>query len=683
MVMASHLLAQGFLSVSDLQKLEPSQLSLDEKVAIKMTGRPLPDIEISQLGVSNNKRYKRSFNSEWYEKKTWLCGCEVRNALFCFPCLVFGGDTAWTKDGFTNISKMKERSEKHEKSKKHIENVITMSLLGSVGVQARLSEAYKLSIIEHNRKVKKNREILSKIIDCITCCGQFEISLHGHDESGDEKKFESELHKHLESSTVFKGISKTIKNDLLDCLLHVYRDHVKKEIQEASFVAVMADDTTDVSEHTQIVIVLRYVLNGEISERFWGFFNPDNQTADGIAKCILEQLDTILQGSTEKLVAQTFDGAIVMKGKKKVIQAKVKAVYNNAHFIHCYAQQLNLIMKNSASGAQDSRIFFSNLLSIPAFFSRSPQRLSLLNKHIAATVPCPSPTRWDFHSRIVNRVYENLQSLKSCCEEIQATCNGHQTISEATGILHILSNDTFMFWLKLFHKIMPHVEKIYEQMQSQEIDIFSIHEKIANFKAAIQEIRNSEHCKNPSVTLMTQAKELCDCISDDIEHRYSFSKQLVAAKKLFNKKNFATFNIRLPVEEIKIVTKEYPMIDKERLETELGVFFSRPDLHDYDKLIDLLKFILENNLDDVLGEITKLVKVLLTIPMTTTEPERCFSMLKRIKTFLRSTVNQESLIALAVISAEKAFFDSTPNIKEKVINLFGQTKARRMDFTFK
>ena len=84
----------------------------------------------------------------------------------------------------------------------------------------------------------------------------------------------------------------------------------------------MADDTTDVSEHTQSVIVLRYVLNGEIFERFWGFFIPENQTADGISKSILEQLEIILQWDKQKLIAQTFDGANVMKGKKGGVQAK-------------------------------------------------------------------------------------------------------------------------------------------------------------------------------------------------------------------------------------------------------------------------------------------------------------------------------------------------------------------------
>ncbi|CAL1530206.1 unnamed protein product, partial [Lymnaea stagnalis] len=143
--------------------------------------------QISQPGISNNKRYIRSFNSEWYQRKIWLCGCEVRNALFCFPCLLFGGDVMWTKDGFRNINKMKEKTEKHEKSKKHIENVVSLSLLGSVNIKEKLSEAYRLSIIEHNMKVTKNREILSKIIDCILFCGNFdiEIPLRGYDEKDD------------------------------------------------------------------------------------------------------------------------------------------------------------------------------------------------------------------------------------------------------------------------------------------------------------------------------------------------------------------------------------------------------------------------------------------------------------------------------------------------------------------
>ncbi|PNF24207.1 hypothetical protein B7P43_G16041 [Cryptotermes secundus] len=431
-----------------------------------------------------------------------------------------------------------------------------------------------------------------------------------------------------------------------------------------------------------MALVLRYVLNGEIFEHFGGFFIPENQTADGISKRILEQLDIILQGNGQKLIAQTFDGANVMKGKRAGVQAKIKAVYSNAHFIHCYAHQLNLIMRNAASITRNARIFFSNILAIPTFFSRSPQRVSILKKHMEVSIPRPSSTRWNFNIRTIHRVHENLQPLINCLTEIQSTSNADQTIAEATGILKYLNDDNFKFWLEHFHQIMPHVEIIYNQMQSREVSVFKVNEYITNFKTAILELRNSKYCENPSKTLMAEAKEVCDYICVDIMDRYSSTKHLVAAK-LFNKKCFTSFKNEYSTEEIVLTTEAYPMIDKEKLETELKVFYCRSDIHEYCTLIELLKFILENNLNDAFGEITKLIKILLTVPMTTSEAERCFSTLKRIKTLLRSTMNSERLNALAVLSMEKNFLSCHPEIKEKIIDLFAQIKTRRMDFIFK
>ena len=91
----------------------------------------------------------------------------MRSALFCFPCLLLGGEETWTKDGFRSIGKLKEKTEKHEKSRKHMDNVISLSFLGSVNIKEKLSEAYRISTMEHNMKVAMNREILSNIIDCI------------------------------------------------------------------------------------------------------------------------------------------------------------------------------------------------------------------------------------------------------------------------------------------------------------------------------------------------------------------------------------------------------------------------------------------------------------------------------------------------------------------------------------
>lgn len=199
----------------------------------------------------------------------------MKNTLFCFPCLLFGGDVTWSEDGFKNINKMKEKTEKDEKSKQHIENVFLLSLLGNENIKkVKLGEAYRFSINEHNMELKNHREILSKIIDCILFCGNFETPLHGHDEKDDSvnpgifrglinfaSKLDPDLKNHLETSMVFKSVSKNIQNEILDCLLQIYREEeIMTEIREASSLAIVADDTTIISEHTQMIIVLQCML---------------------------------------------------------------------------------------------------------------------------------------------------------------------------------------------------------------------------------------------------------------------------------------------------------------------------------------------------------------------------------------------------------------------------------------
>lgn len=64
--------------------------------------------------------------------------------------------------------------------------------------------------------------------------------------------------------------------------------------------------------------------------------------------------------------------------------------------------------------------------------------------------------------------------------------------------------------------------------------------------------------------------------------------------------------------------------------------------------VDLFQVFMENNLEEVFSETVTLLKIIITTPMTTAEAERCFSTLKRIKTFLRNTMTQERLNALAM-----------------------------------
>nr|CAH7731615.1 unnamed protein product [Callosobruchus chinensis] len=117
-----------------------------------------------------------------------------------------------------------------------------------------------------------------------------------------------------------------------------------------------------------MVLILRYFNEGSICEHFWGFIRIKDKTATGLKTCIENEIDPLVLKTPQKLIAQTYDGANVMSGVNNGVQAQIKIKYPNAHFIHCYAHQLNLIMQKSASQNAKVRVFFNNLSAIPVFF---------------------------------------------------------------------------------------------------------------------------------------------------------------------------------------------------------------------------------------------------------------------------------------------------------------------------
>ena len=694
-------------SIQCLLQTPFSRRSLEDKIQIKTLGRPTPNLNISQKSKSKNHSYQRQFNSNIYKENSWICGCESRNALFCFPCVLFNGEPSWSLKGVTNLAHLQNYIRRHSENKRHLENVLNLTNIGTVNIATQLDNAYRESIRKHNQQVEKNRYILSKIIDCIKFCGSFELALRGHDESDDSNNpgifrglidlmssVDSAIKDHIESNSIFKGTSKTIQNELLDCMLEVAREEIQKELNLAKYVAIIADDTTDVSEQTQTVVVFRYECSGNVYERFWGFLNPDGQDAAAISECILDQIKPLIP--TDKLIAQSYDGAAVMSGKTNGVQAKVKLVYPHARFIHCYAHQLNLIMKQSASRNKSARVFFANLSAIPAFFSNAPARLNVLDAVVARRIPSSSNTRWNFNSRMVNVVYENKESLIECFEELKNS-KSDETVQKACGNLNYLMDDEFNFWLSFFSKIMPHVDILFRQIQSRQATSIQIKGAIDSFTTIIAEIReqindiivNSENNYSGSAkrsrvssSLSVDAKEVCDLIISQCKNRFEDLvhvdlSDLVDCSKF--KQNFEIF----PEQQLKTVVECYSQLNENKLKTELTVIYSRPDLRDFVGVLPLLNFILDNQIDDTFEELTKLLRIIVTSPMSSAEAERCFSTLKRIKSFLRNTMTEKRLNALAMLSIEKEMIKNIENFNSKVIEKFVNMKDRRMDFKFR
>ena len=100
-------------------------------------------------------------------------------------------------------------------------------------------------------------------------------------------------------------------------------------------------------------------------------------------------------------------------------------------------------------------------------------------------------------------------------------------------------------------------------------------------------------------------------------------------------------------------------------------------------LVKILSYLEENNLSKTFNEITKLLTILVTLLMCSTEAERTFSTLKRIKTYLRNTIGQSRLNSLSVISIGRDLISNCSGFSNEVMERFINKKERRMDFHYK
>ena len=179
------------------------------------------------------------------------------------------------------------------------------------------------------------------------------------------------------------------------------------------------------------------------------------------------------------------------------------------------------------------------------------------------------------------------------------------------------------------------------------------------------------------------AKEVCDVIMMQCSERFSFNKHLQASNLLFVD-NFPLYVKEFPNKCLEEAVAAYPSLEKDALKNELSVLYNRRDLMgEKDSLITLLEILIDNNLQSSFPNTVKLLKILITTPMTSAEVERCFSTLKRIKTFLRATMLNERLSALAMISTENKMISEMADFNETVIHHFAASKNRRADFIFK
>jgi len=110
-------------SISSLLEKPFATRPFEEKLCIVKTGKPKPAMpDLTSPCRLGSKMINRTFSSSRFSEVTCLTGCNVKNKLYCWPCLLLSSEpSVWNRQGYSDLTHLSYAVRKHETSKKHIE----------------------------------------------------------------------------------------------------------------------------------------------------------------------------------------------------------------------------------------------------------------------------------------------------------------------------------------------------------------------------------------------------------------------------------------------------------------------------------------------------------------------------------------------------------------------------------
>ncbi|XP_068233700.1 zinc finger MYM-type protein 1-like [Palaemon carinicauda] len=576
--------------------------------------------------------------------------------------------------------------ESHEHSVSHLHNTVNLAILGKVDDSADVDKLTRISVSEHNEVVRKNRAILSLVVDSLKFCGKYKLPLSNEDISINPGvfldliniplKMDSSLKAHYASEAVFREEIDTIKKELLVSILSICKNKIREEVKEVKYLAVICYEGVDTRDNDQVAIILRYIWKGEPVERFWGFVHPDS-----LEKVLLKDLDLLTGSSQEKLIAQVYDGTTILDAVKKGLPEVIRKSYCNAHLISCYVREPIVDIVRAVCQNKSARAFFNSLSGIYNYFTKTPQRMATLER-VANRRPkrVPKCVLSRFKRKVINSIFELKDVMVESCQ-VLGTSMSPEAGCGASNIRRTLSDPRFLYWLDFFCKVMPHINLQFSLL-SKTMDRKRFKTSFDSFQILVFKLKREADViekKFPDVSMAV--KEVCDIILTEFSERLKFTAH-IHAQKLLPLSHFPVLGQQFPNKELSIVGDAYTMLHPRHLETELLVLYARTDLGKTKTLEGLLRDIYDNSLQSTLPETLKLTSLVLTTPMMRKEPERQFQTFSRIQSFLQCPLPEDGYAAMAMMSIEQQMILDMPDFNEQVINNFA-LESGWPEFTFK
>ena len=405
-----------------------------------------------------------------------------------------------------------------------------------------------------------------------------------------------------------------------------------------------------------------------------------------------------------------------MMGLKKGVPTQIKNdIDGRALCTHCYCHALNIACSDSIEGFKLIRDALDTSFEITKSVKYSPKRESAL-KAIQGNVSCAEDedegyrknirmfcqTRWTVRAASLNSIFQNYTQLEElwdwCLTEYQDT----EAKARAGGVKVQMKSFDFFFGIRLGYLLLSRSDNLSASLQSPDLSAADGQAISRRTVSVLETLRDEdryimfwERClkeaprssvNDPKLPRTKKApKKIEECIGGRSAPEYhndevSYYRQIYfdaldyiinSIKDRFEQPEYQIYvnleNLLLKAayeedfehEFIQVVTFYKGDFNTNRLRLHLQIIGNecrKLDSKNLSSITVMLRSI-PGASQSVIEEVYVLVNLILVMPATNSSSERSFSMLKLIKTYLRSTMGQTRLNHLMILSIYKDKLD--------------------------
>ena len=329
--------------------------------------------------------------------------------------------------------------------------------------------------------------MLLKVVSCICYLARQSLALRGDDDKQDGNFMQLLKLKGEDDPAVInwlqKKINKYTSHEIQNGILNTVAMHVSRDIttclQQSPFIAVMVDETTNVSNKEQMTVVVRSVTDCfEVHEEFLGMYQVpsiDAVTLTDTTKDALCRMNLPLS----KLRGQCYDGASSMRGMRSGVAKQILDIESRALYTHCYGHSINLAVNDALKLSKPIKAALETTHEVTRLIKYSPRHEGIFHElnsahDITTGYQSPGvhvlyPTCWTVNADSLASIIGNYAVLQSTWEEAVEAVRDTETKAKFNGVAVQMEKFDFFFGAAIGELLLCHSDNLSQTLQKRTI----------------------------------------------------------------------------------------------------------------------------------------------------------------------------------------------------------------------